>query len=391
MKNFNTEKKPIESIEKIILDLIDFSNCNKFDFNLYKSFADEKSKSFNRYFFKIKDQAVKEKIISDLESNFHYFVNGIVFKMQSTRSKNGSVSDETTCIAPLIPDNRISGFENNYNHLIELFLNGIDTENIKNTSNSFQETDSPLDKIRNNNYSNLELITILKGLSNNYENDLLKALLKDIDLYLFVEKEEMECEFSSLEIENAVQKLIENNIEIPYYKKTPFEKLTDKGKKFATRLKENGFTDTPTLNKEQLLFPYEFFEIYRFKNLINSKLNELTPTEPVPENEQNKVYFKVGLLFAKKEIYKNVLTIDGYKKVNYYFKDEVFDNPNQLSKRLSLSRQYINDSFTGAKTKHNIFNNLKQLNNIIEYCNKNEIIIDVEFLNKYSVLLENRH
>lgn len=115
------------------------------------------------------------------------------------------------------------------------------------------------------------------------------------------------------------------------------------------------------------------------------------PTEPAPENEQNKVYFKVGLLFAKKEIYKNVVTIEGYKKVNYYFKDEVFDNPNQLSKRLSLSRQYINDSFTGAKTKHNIFNNLKQLNNIIEYCNKNEIIIDVEFLNKYSVLLENRH
>ena len=73
------------------------------------------------------------------------------------------------------------------------------------------------------------------------------------------------------------------------------------------------------------------------------------------------------------------------------YANEVFDNPNQLSIRLSLSRQYINDSFTGAKTKHNIFNNLKQLNNIIEYCNKNEIIIDVEFLNKYSVLLENRH
>lgn len=134
-------------------------------------------------------------------------------------------------------------------------------------------------------------------------------------------------------------------------------------------------------------------EIRRLKELL--KLESETfislPTEPAPENEQNKVYFKVGLLFAKKEIYKNVVTIEGYKKVNYYFKDEVFDNPNQLSKRLSLSRQYINDSFTGAKTKHNIFNNLKQLNNIIEYCNKNEIIIDVEFLNKYSVLLENRH
>lgn len=336
MKNFNTEKKILESIEKIILDLIDFSNCNTFDFNLYKSFADECSKSFNRYFFKIEDQAVKVKIISDLKTDFLFSIDNIVTESLSQRNKIENPEPGVTYhIGKPIRDERIRDFENNYRKIKDLFFNGIDTETIKNSSNPFQETETPLDKIRNNNYSNLELITILKRLSNNYESELLRALLKDIDFYLFVEKEEMECEFSSLEIENAIQKLIENNIEIPYIKRTPFEKLTDKGKKFATRLRENGFTDTPTLNKEQLLFPYEFFEIYRFKNLINSKLNELTPIEPVPEKKPA----------APKNDHPKYFINNGFELFEYILNNHIAENRGRINDISFYYWKMFNDEY----------------------------------------------
>ena len=244
---FNSPENPIEEIEFIVNGLIDFSNKNEYNFKLYRAFAKESSKSFNRYFAQIENDTDKEKIISDLKTNFLFSVKDIVSKILATIDEpiKNFEPGVTYYIGQPIPDNRIRGYENNYKELIKLFLNKV---------------------------------------------------------------------------------------------------------QFAT----------------------------------------VPPTVPAPENEQNKMYFKVGLLFAKKEIYKNVVRIDGYNKVNYHFKDEVFDNPNQLSKRLLLTRQFINDSFTGAKTKHNIFNNLKQLKNIIDYCNKNEIVIDSEFLNKYTTLAESK-
>ncbi|WP_134344213.1 hypothetical protein [Flavobacterium psychrophilum] len=245
MKNFSAEN-PIDKIDFLIKRLVDFSNENEFDFAIYKAFANESSITFNRYFAQINNELDKEKIISDLKTDFHFSIDDIVTNVMTTKkSVDNFETGVTYYIAQPTPDNRIRGYESNYKQLINFFLNSVE---------------------------------------------------------------------------------------------------------FGTT----------------------------------------RPTVPAPENEQNKMYFKVGLLFAKKEIYKNVVHIDGYNKVNYHFKDEVFDNPNQLSKHLLLTRQYINDSFTGAKTEHNIFNNLKKLKNIIDYCNENEIFIDAEFLNKYTTLVESK-
>ncbi|MEO8255280.1 MAG: hypothetical protein ABI554_12940 [Flavobacterium sp.] len=120
------------------------------------------------------------------------------------------------------------------------------------------------------------------------------------------------------------------------------------------------------------------------------KLDKISSTVHFDKTEQNKVYFKVGLLFAESKIYSKIINVDNYKTTKYYYKDEFFDNPNQLSKRLNLGHQYINDSFKGANTNHNIFKNANQLKNIIDYCNENKITIDPEFLNKYTTLVENR-
>lgn len=190
---------------------------------------------------------------------------------------------------------------------------------------------------------------------------------------------------SKLDILNFIDEVTENKLS--KLKQLSKDLETFEVDFICSELVESWFNDK-VYNPKSISKSYDLF-----KKIVTSKIRNFkteTPTVPAPENEQNKMYFQVGLLFAKKEIYKNVVHIDGYNKVNYHFKDEVFDNPSQLSKRLLLTRQFINDSFTGAKTKHNIFNNLRQLKNIIDYCNKNEIVIDAEFLNKYTTLAESK-
>lgn len=123
------------------------------------------------------------------------------------------------------------------------------------------------------------------------------------------------------------------------------------------------------------------------KNLIEEKL----PSGPPFEKEQDKMYFKVGLLFAEKKIYSKIVVINNYKTTKYYYEKEVFDSISKLSKHLNLTRQYINDSFNNNNnSNHNIFKKHDQLKNIVDYCNINAIPLDNEFLNKYYALIENR-
>ena len=59
MEKTNSEKA-IEKIEFLIDGLINYSENNKYDYALYKSFAKESSKTFNRYFSEIDDQEIKD-------------------------------------------------------------------------------------------------------------------------------------------------------------------------------------------------------------------------------------------------------------------------------------------------------------------------------------------
>lgn len=127
MRNNNSEN-PNEKIEFILSSLIEFSNNNEFDYALYKSFAKDSSKSFIRYFSQIKDQTIKEKIISDLHTDFYFIVNDAVTNMLASNQNNGSVSEDEIYISKPIPDNRIRSYESNYMKLKETFLNLVLTE-----------------------------------------------------------------------------------------------------------------------------------------------------------------------------------------------------------------------------------------------------------------------
>lgn len=155
------------------------------------------------------------------------------------------------------------------------------------TEKQNQEDDKPeldlfhkFDQIRFGQGTDYEIISSLKELSNNYEIDLLESLQKDIEFYLFVEKDIKESEFDSLDIENAVKERMERGLEIPYYKRKPLNQLTDKQIENRKRLKSNGFIlPQPTINYEELLFPIEFFNIYRFKNAVTKKISDLQASE----------------------------------------------------------------------------------------------------------------
>lgn len=125
---FNSPENPIEKIEFIINSLIDFSNKNEFDFTIYNEFAKASSKTFNRYFSQIENETDKEKIISELKTNFHFTVIDIVKSMDVSAKIHNPEPEVTYYIGQPIPDTRIRGYENNYKQLIELFLNSAEFE-----------------------------------------------------------------------------------------------------------------------------------------------------------------------------------------------------------------------------------------------------------------------
>lgn len=348
------------------------------------------------------------------------------------------------------------------------------------------ETDfyTELDKLRISG-TETDIVTITKRFSNNYDTDLLESLLKDIELYLFIERDIKESEFTNIDVDFAVSELSKNGLQIPYKKRKSFDELTERQRQNRERMELKNITlPKQTIDLEKLLFPFEFYCIYQLKNKIEiairtkpkqettftnsleffnkinqnlvseldtlnfvesttnkeihklellyidiekfeidfivneitdvwlcGKVNEKRISESFKKfkdlvfnminknastntldysKESKKMYFKVGLLFAQKKIFSKIVTVNGFKTTKYHYENEIFDNPNQLSKHLKLTRQYINDSFTEANSNHNIFNNIKQLKNIIDYCNENKITIDESFLIKYSTLIENR-
>ncbi|MDC8099633.1 hypothetical protein [Chryseobacterium rhizosphaerae] len=132
--------------------------------------------------------------------------------------------------------------------------------------------------IRYNDIGYLERSKYLKDITENYHPDLLHSLLKDLEFYLFIEKDEKEAEFDSEEIEQAIKEREAKKLPIPYLKRTPEHLLTEKQKEMReAHRQETGGTEALCIDLESLLFPYEFFSLYEFQRLIIRKIKELSP------------------------------------------------------------------------------------------------------------------
>ena len=92
----------------------------------------------------------------------------------------------------------------------------------------------------------------------------------------------------------------------------------------------------------------------------------------------NKIWFKVGLKFAKGEISLDRNQNDSYSKLaRVYF-------PKLNTKSGNSSRPYINASITGVKDDKNIFYSETKLQSIIDYCKSNKIDICQSFKDNIS-------
>lgn len=103
------------------------------------------------------------------------------------------------------------------------------------------------------------------------------------------------------------------------------------------------------------------------------------------QSETEKMYFKIGLLFAQNKIHRKS-TNNSYE---YYYLEKKIKSVNALSKHLKLTRQYIDDTIKEHKTSHNIYINSKYMKNIVDYCNENKTEIHPDFLKKHNALLAN--
>ena len=141
-----------------------------------------------------------------------------------------------------------------------------------------------INDIRYGEYTDYELTILLKELTNDYDVELLECLATDIALYLFTEIEVKESEFTPIDIDNQIKIYKDNGQEIPYIYPRPYEELTERQKEMRKRLEKNGQSVPcePMINLERLLFPFEFYNVYRLQGKIISKLNEIKSESTKP-------------------------------------------------------------------------------------------------------------
>ena len=169
----------------------------------------------------------------------------------------------------------------NYKLLKEIYLTQTENTKLENSIivEEFEEDtiNDLFDDIRNSDYGKLKLHNILKE-KTNFELDPLKYFLNDLELYLFVEKDEFESSISAEEIQKRINEYNEKGLPIPYYKQTPVENLTEK--QIENRKKIN-ISLEPSIDTEALMYPFEFYSLYEFKRII---LNEIKKHDKVEEN-----------------------------------------------------------------------------------------------------------
>ena len=169
----------------------------------------------------------------------------------------------------------------NYKLSKEIYLSQIESPKIENSIivEDFEEDtiNDLFDDIRNSDYGKLKLHNILKE-KTNFELDPLKYFLNDLELYLFVEKDEFESGISAEEIQKRVDEYNEKGLPIPYFKQTLVENLTEK--QIENRKKIN-ISLEPSIDTEALMYPFEFYSLYEFKRII---LNEIKKHDKVEES-----------------------------------------------------------------------------------------------------------
>ncbi|WP_417861425.1 hypothetical protein [Winogradskyella sediminis] len=205
-----------------------------------------------------------------------------------------------------------------------------------------------LDTIRTKDHTDLQLYDIVKERTQ-LNKDALQYLYKDIEVYLFGEKDDFECKYSEDETEQAIEDLKakghseDDLIMLGYIRKS-------KAFNVATNDMDLDFT---YINKEKLFFPLEFFPIYQLQGLINKELAKIKEKEELLNPQiQNSPKLKTDLSVPQLSLV--------FKMIND-LKPKVFNTKSdaELFRFISVNFQTKKSSEKGISTQklRNEFNN----------------------------------
>lgn len=343
MKDFNLHN-PMENIDFILNNLIHFSNENEFDFILYKAFADETSKSFNRYFSQVGNETDKEKIISDLNSDLHFIVDNIV--------TNSLGSDEI----------RILGYENNYKQLKQLFINSVEYETYNKTQHKLINS-----RATNNTKSNIEFKKILNDI------DILTNIYDQSFKAFFLNREFSKFEYLQDfvdEVNDNFLKNINKNDTLKYYlSELSFLNRYFNVDNYDLIIKNNSTELDLSLSEKGLLEAYYIFEIILDEITLCCFKYDLDFYKLCDEINFDYSYLDVGLIdVSTKESLKDISIKENKLSIN------------QIALKLVYSNSTVNKENADSTIKeygHNSGHKLYQAFNFY-YKKANRIGHDVE-------------
>ena len=241
------------------------------------------------------------------------------------------------------------------------------------------------DLVRSGNLGETDIYKSLKDLTDNFNIENLNHTLKDLDFYLNTNREEMISQFDHEEIMRKVNERKNKGLEIPYLK-FPFSKnKTKEQREKMEKVFANINFSEKIIDIEALMFPYEFFNLYKLKNVISKKIKEETASTQKTIKGKELKWHTLIKYFVNGEL------SDLYKK-KHTAKEiaEIIIRKHNLEIKIPDIRPYLQTTFFSGRDYYNIENpkNLKSEKKLIEiykYCKEENIkITDAEILDKIS-------
>lgn len=182
------------------------------------------------------------------------------------------------------------------------------------------------DLVRSGNLGETDIYKSLKDLTDNFNIENLNHTLKDLEFYLFDNREEMISQFDYEEIMKKIDERTNKGLEIPYIKFSDSKNQTKEQrekmeKAFANR--KNPFLEK-IIDVEALMFPYEFFNLYKLKNIISKKIKEEINLLGFSNNtNQIQTENEIPELEVKNKVQKSISDFVNFSEFEIEKKDEI--------------------------------------------------------------------
>ena len=154
------------------------------------------------------------------------------------------------------------------------------------------------ERITDGNITQIEIVNTVEKLTDNFHLGKLQVLEEDFGLHFMMAKDDYESQFTEQDIIEAIDELQKAGKPIPYIKFPPL-----KTKNGIEKLPEN------VIDKEKLLYPYDFFTAYQFRNFLKAEIKEReeTPTNSNQEDDSGPETFDTSIPKVKADFLLKML------------------------------------------------------------------------------------